>query len=253
MPQHKGVADLFRGRRHIGPAVPDGVRVYAIGDVHGRADLLDRLLERIWADAGEGPLCNLIVLLGDYVDRGQQSRQVLERLVAFDRPGWRMVALRGNHDQMVLNFLADPPIYRAWREFGAPQTLVSYGVAPPADDKNSLERARDALAAAMPEAHVDFLRTLPYSHVVGGYMFVHAGVRPGVALDRQVPADLMWIRDEFLLSDCAFGKIVVHGHTPSERPVVMPNRIGVDTGAYATGCLTAVVLEGGEHSFLSVG
>lgn len=245
------LARLFN-RRTTEPAVPHGTRVYAIGDVHGRADLLEALLDRIWSDAGRASRHNVLVFLGDYIDRGLQSRQVIARLVTFHRPGWHMVALRGNHDQMLLDFLDDPHVYQSWRDFGAPETLISYGVKPPSFERAELYgEARDTLARALPDSHLDFLRTRPYAHVIGGYVFAHAGLRPGVPLEAQSPKDLMWIRDEFIASERAFDKVVVHGHTPSPRPVVMPNRIGVDTGAYATGCLTAVVLEGSEHTFLS--
>jgi serine/threonine protein phosphatase 1 len=167
-------------------------------------------------------------------------------------PGWDVVCLRGNHDQAVLDFLDDPDFYRAWRDLGAAETLLSYGVIPPRfDNEEAFTEARDDLRRKCPESHLEFLRGLPLFHIVGDYMFVHAGVRPGIALDRQSPEDIMWIRDEFLFSDLRLDKVIVHGHSPSERPVLRANRIGVDTGAYATDCLTAVILDGEECTILS--
>lgn len=233
--------------------VPEGERVYAVGDIHGRRDLLDKMLEAIAADAAGAARQNSIVFLGDYVDRGTDSKGVIDRLSSLALPGWQTVFLRGNHDQAVLDFLADAAFYRAWRSFGAADTLLSYGVMPPRFDKeDAFEEARQALADALPPAHRDFFESLAYRHEVGGYCFVHAGVRPGIALDRQVPEDLLWIRDEFLLSERRLEKIIVHGHTPLEEPERRGFRIGVDTGAYATGRLSAVVLDGATCRFLTV-
>ena len=234
------------------PKVPDGVRVYAVGDIHGRRDLLERLLELVWSDAAQTDERNKLVFLGDYVDRGPSSREVVDYLMALERPGWEIVSLRGNHEHFFLEFLQNPEVYRIWREFGGGETLRSYGVRPPSfDNLEEFARAREKLATNVPASHLQFLKTLPLSFSAGDYMFVHAGVRPGIALERQSPEDLMWIRDEFLLSDRVLDKIIVHGHTPGERPVVRPNRICVDTGAYATDCLTAVTLSGERCTFLS--
>lgn len=235
------------------PAVPNGARIYAIGDIHGRMDLLERMLARIETDADQQDRNNSLIFLGDYVDRGPQSKDVVDCLAHLNWPGWDIVYLRGNHDQAVLDFLQDANFYRAWREFGAAETLLSYGVKPPRfDDEDAFVEARNDFATKCPPDHLDFLNTLKYFHTIGDYMFVHAGVRPGIALDRQSPEDLMWIREVFLLSDRKLDKIIVHGHTPTERPVRRANRIGVDTGAYATGCLTSVVLEGEDCTFLTV-
>jgi serine/threonine protein phosphatase 1 len=228
------------------------MRIYAIGDIHGCDDLLSRLLQSVRADADEDKTAKSLVFLGDYVDRGPTSKAVIERLCSLHLPGWQVVFLRGNHDQTVLDFLDDPTVYRVWKGFGAAETLLSYGVLPPRfDAEDAFRAARDQLAAVLPPAHLEFLRALKLFHVVGDYAFVHAGLRPGIALERQSPEDLMWIRDEFLYSDRNLGKVVVHGHTPTERPVRRSNRIGVDTGGYATGCLTAVVLEGEDCRFIS--
>jgi diadenosine tetraphosphatase ApaH/serine/threonine PP2A family protein phosphatase len=242
------------GQQSTPPAVPAGRRVYAIGDVHGRRDLLEQLLDRIRAHAAaaSSPATNVLLLLGDYIDRGPDSKGVIDLLLGFDAPDWETVFLRGNHDQALLDFLNDPPFYRAWRGYGAPETLLSYGVKPPLfDDEAEFIKARDALTEKLPPAHLAFLQGLANSHEEGDYFFVHAGVRPGIPLDRQMPEDLLWIRDDFLNSNRAFGKFVVHGHTPTEKPVRRSNRLGLDTGAHATGCLTAAALEGENCAILS--
>ena len=240
------------GKKSPPAAVPAGTRVYAVGDIHGRRDLLERLLGRIASHSGGAPQKNHLIFLGDYVDRGPQSKAVIDLILRLDWPGWEIVALRGNHDQAVIDFVEDPLTYRGWRGFGAAETLVSYGVkAPMFDDERAFAAARDEFVEKCPAEHMGFLRALKLSHDVGDYMFVHAGVRPGIALDQQSAADLMWIRDDFLFSNARLDKVIVHGHSPSERPVLRHNRIGVDTGAYATGCLTAAVLEGEDCNFLS--
>jgi serine/threonine protein phosphatase 1 len=238
------------GQERVLPRVPDGRCVYAIGDIHGRIDLLDQLLERIWADAPDG--ANTLVLLGDYVDRGPASKDVVERLINLKRPGWEIVALRGNHEQFLLDYLGKPEIYQAWRSFGGAETLLSYGVRPPIfSNAEEFARANTEFSVKLPPSHLQFFAGLPHAHTVGDYLFVHAGIRPGVALDRQSPDDMMWIREEFLFCEEDFGKIVVHGHTPDAQPAVRTNRIGIDTGAYATNCLTAAKLSGESCMFLS--
>jgi serine/threonine protein phosphatase 1 len=234
-------------------SVPKGVRVYAIGDVHGRLDLLTTLLSQVEADAADrGGFNNYLVYLGDYVDRGHWSRQVIDLLLSPPPAGFGAVFLRGNHEQAMLDFLEDSSSGVHWLRFGGLETLASYGVrlAPGANSPEVLERARRDLGAALPAAHLSFLRHTRASLSIGDYFFVHAGVRPGVALERQDPQDLLWIREEFLKSDADFGKLVVHGHTISELPEIRANRIGIDTGAYATGHLTCLVLEGHERRFI---
>ncbi len=228
----------------------EGQRVYAVGDIHGRADLLAALLEKIRADAGDRP--STLIFLGDYVDRGPASKEVVELLLNLDWPGWEIVCLRGNHEETLLQFLRDPDTYLAWRPYGAADTLWSYGVKPPSfSSAAEILRAQEDFAAKLPRRHLAFFMELPFTHSVGGYYFAHAGVRPGIALHQQRSEDLLWIRDEFLLSDASFGKVVVHGHSPSEEPVVRRNRIGIDTGAYATHRLTAVRLAGDGVTFLT--
>jgi serine/threonine protein phosphatase 1 len=234
-------------------SVPPGSRIYAVGDIHGRLDLLESLEEMIAADAAEvAPARRVVVYLGDYVDRGMEARQVVDRLMASALDGFEAVHLKGNHEDFLLRFLDDVQIGAGWLRNGGNTTLYSYGIRPPdrPTDIAALQRARDELRRRLPPAHLDFYRGLEHSHVEGDYFFAHAGVMPGRPLDRQAPEDLMWIREDFLECPDDHGKIVVHGHTITEQPDIRGNRIGIDTGAYATGCLTALVLEGTTHRFL---
>jgi len=235
--------------------VPSGARVYAVGDIHGRLDLLEQLLAIIGDDVAAGaPGRPTIVFLGDMIDRGPHSRQVVERIAAgppaagpLAGAGW--VALVGNHEDYMLRFLADPAVAPSWLRNGGLATIRSYaGGDPPGDDPTTL---RDTLDRALPSDHLRFLGQLPAAHVEGDYLFVHAGVRPGVALARQECADLLWIREPFLGSAEPFGKMVVHGHTVVPEPDIRPNRIAIDTGAWRTGRLTALALEGAERRFLT--
>ena len=237
-------------------SVPEGMRIYAVGDIHGRDDLLARLLGQIEADARSRPAQrNLLIFLGDYVDRGLQSKAVLDRLTGARLPGFEYVFLKGNHEQAMLQFLEDAAFGKTWKYYGGLETLHSYGITELtlSDDPADFERARERFDAALPHAHRHFLETLQLSAEFGGYFFAHAGVRPGVALHRQIEEDLLWIREDFLESSSRYGKVVVHGHTPREEVVVRPNRIGIDTGAYMTGVLTALVLEGEGKRFLQTG
>jgi serine/threonine protein phosphatase 1 len=230
--------------------VPPDSRVYAIGDIHGQAALLDELLGMIERDGIGRPETNVLVFIGDYVDRGSDSKNVVDQLLNL-QSDFTAHFLRGNHDQALLDFLADPSSFAVWKEYGAEETLASYGVPSPGSDEDAiLRQTRDRLAQALPASHRGFFETLKLSETIGDYFFAHAGVRPGTPLDQQETHDLMWIRDDFLNSRAAFGKIVVHGHTPTNAPVVRRNRIGIDTGAYMTGRLTALVLEGTRRRFL---
>ena len=227
-------------------------RIYAIGDIHGCLDLLERAIDAINRDIDENGPAALTVTLGDYIDRGPASFGVIERLAANPFPTPH-VALRGNHEQHFERFLSEPPIAEHWRRNGGIETLHSYGV-PVADVMigRNYDVAAEALAQALPAAHREFLRNLKTSHEVGRYFFCHAGVRPGIPIAQQSEDDLMWIRHEFLSSTEDFGKIVVHGHTPVAEPEVRANRINIDTGAYATGRLTCVALDDAGHRFLKV-
>jgi serine/threonine protein phosphatase 1 len=231
-------------------SAPD--RLYVIGDIHGRADLLDRMVEEISRDLQASPIDDcLTVTLGDYIDRGPDSRGVIDRLARNPFPT-DYVALKGNHEALLEQFLRDPSVADHWRRLGGLETLHSYGVA-----VGAMMLGRDyregaaALRAAVPVEHRTFLASLKLSVTLGRYFLCHAGVRPGVPLARQSEDDLLGIRDEFLGSASDFGKIVVHGHTPIEVPAVLPNRINIDTGAFMTGRLTCVVLEADRPRFLS--
>jgi len=241
------------GTRPAPSKVPPGLRLYAIGDIHGRADLLAELLAAIAADADRRAAKNRLVYLGDYVDRGPDSAAVVELVLDGAPPGFRVVALMGNHEEMMLRFLAGAiELGRTWMLNGGNTTLESYGVEPPEwlGGDAVFERARDELDQRLPTRHRRFFEGLALTHEAGDYLFVHAGVRPGVPLSRQLSQDLLWIRDEFLDSEEMFEKRIVHGHSIAPRPMIHPNRIGIDTGAYASGTLTALVLEGNEWRLL---
>lgn len=238
---------LFQGRSRTQLAevarIPDGMRVYAIGDIHGRADLLTALLAAIETDC-QGDANTRVIFLGDYVDRGMQSRDVLERLRSGSQ---RWMCVMGNHEAMMLDALSDDGDLGLWLANGGFETLFSYGV----DARSILrtrgeEEVREHAREAIPEAHVDFLRTLRMSVEIGDYFFCHAGVRPSVPLARQERVDLLWIREEFLQSNLWHSKRVVHGHTPVAEVEILPNRINVDTGAFLTNRLSCVALEGEE-------
>jgi serine/threonine protein phosphatase 1 len=233
--------------------LPEGRRVYAVGDVHGRADLLRELHRRIADDAEGAPGERAIVYLGDYVDRGPESRDVLDLLLDEGPAGFEQVTLMGNHEAMLLEFLENAESGPQWLWNGGGATLLSYGVSPPAQvgEGSALEELREALAAALPARHLGFLRGLRLSHVEGGYAFVHAGVRPGLPLELQGPEDLLWIRGEFLNSRLDHGHVVVHGHTIGRDVEIRPNRIALDTGAYVSGRLSALGLEDDRRWLLS--
>ncbi len=237
---------FLRSRRIVKPPqLPDGFRIYALGDIHGRSDLLKEMFTVIDADMARNPVSRPVeVFLGDYIDRGPDSAQTLDLLI--ERSLYReTVFLKGNHEAYFLEVLRDPTKFEDWRQFGGLQTLMSYGIQPTLDP-NTAEQA-DLIAAlieVMPGNHLEFLKSLKPSFLCGDFFFVHAGVRPGIPLQEQQEADLLWIRNEFLDSDENFGKFIVHGHTPVREPDIRPNRINIDTGAYATGNLTLLTIQG---------
>ncbi|HEY6336091.1 MAG TPA: metallophosphoesterase family protein [Alphaproteobacteria bacterium] len=238
--------------QHLAEVPPD-TRIYAVGDIHGRADLLERLHAQIAADARASSAARKrIVYLGDYVDRGMQSRQVVDLLLEGPLEGFEAVHLKGNHEEFLLRFLEDAMIGPGWFVNGGEATLYSYGVRAPELSANlgRLEHMHRQFRELLPATHLRFFRNLARLHVEGGYLFVHAGIRPGIAPEAQRDDDILWIREVFLNDGRDHGKIVVHGHTINDEPQVRHNRIGIDTGAYATGVLTALVLEGTDRKFL---
>ena len=226
--------------------------VYAVGDVHGCYDALAEIERQILADGAEIPGEKWIVMLGDYVDRGPRSRDVIDRLIEPLPDGFRRICLVGNHELLLLGFLEDPDLHAYWLDQGGVDTLASYGVEAHSEEAQAVPA--DLLAPMqrnIPSAHVEFLRTLPIMLELPGWLFVHAGVRPGVPLDRQSDEDLVWIREPFLSKGLA-GYRVVHGHTPESEPQLTPYRIGIDTHCYETGRLTALRLtEDGEPRFFT--
>lgn len=249
---------MFRGRRsqeiaeHKASIAP-GRRIFAVGDIHGRKDLLTKLLARIGEITETETLRHTLVFLGDYVDRGPDSAGVLDELGKI-RDRVDTVLLKGNHETFLFDFLRDPDILPAWANVGGLSTLASYGLRPPLrPTPQEARELRDDLVRKMPESHVAVLRALVPSYAADDYFFVHAGVRPGTALADQAEADLLWIRGEFLDYRGNFEKRVVHGHTPVKMPDVLASRINIDTGAFATGNLTCLVLEADEISFLTSG
>ena len=244
---------LFSGSRPVkhDPHLPDGRRLYAIGDIHGRADLLSKMIQLIVEDLTRSPSPKaLTVFLGDYIDRGPDSFGVLELLTAGVLPT-DVVTLRGNHELMLLDFLSEATTGLIWRQNGGLETLHSYGL-----DVTDLRAGQNLVNLAnefrqkLPVAHLAFIHNTTSWYTFGDYFFSHAGVRPGVPLEQQRERDLLWIRAEFLNSKAYHGKVVVHGHTPVMEPQVEDNRINIDTGAYISGRLTCLVLERSKQRFI---
>lgn len=259
--------DLFMPRRHGLDAEPTGLRlsapqrpalIYAIGDIHGCLDQLLDLEARIVADAAATAGEKWMVCLGDYIDRGPKSAQVIDHLMTPPHQGFRRICLRGNHETAMLDALRDPSVIEDWFRFGGDATMESYGLS-----FSQIEllggRGRSStklqlLQAHIPDEHIQFLEGLPVMLGVPGFIFVHAGLRPHVELERQAEYDLIWIRGEFLDADHDFGAIVVHGHTPADEPTSLRFRVGIDTGCYMNGRLTAVRIdEAGSLRFLQTG
>ncbi|VAW17555.1 hypothetical protein MNBD_ALPHA09-514 [hydrothermal vent metagenome] len=238
--------------------LPKGRRLYAIGDIHGTLGLLEDILARIEDDLTARPPKGSagLVFLGDYIDRGPSSAAVMARLAKLDLGGVDLICLKGNHEEVLQRFLADPvAVWPMWSTCGGAETLRSYGIKPPArfTGQKTIRAASRKLAKAIPKAVTSWLKDLKLSHREGDYLFVHAGVRPDVALKKQNERDLLWIRDDFLTCDKSFGPTIVHGHTPRPEPVVNPNRIGIDTMAYSTGTLTCLVLQKDRRSIIQTG
>ena len=234
------------------PRIPPGETLYAIGDIHGHLDLLARLMARISDDARHETGAKTLVFLGDYIDRGVHSREVIDFLIHGLPSGFRAVFLRGNHEEIMQRFLAgDLSVGGSWLSYGGAATLASYGVNPYRPHAaREMASLCTALADKVPDSHQALLAAMPLSYRRGDYYFVHAGVRPGVPLEAQIADDLLWIRDPFLSSTDDHGAVVVHGHSIVPEPDIKPNRIGIDTGAYATGHLTCLKLKDDARSFL---
>lgn len=238
----------FAPRRQNGPVGARGMRAYVVGDIHGRLDLLDQLLEKIHEDMARRPARKvLLVFVGDLIDRGPSSAQVLERLRTYRRASVETVFLLGNHEEVLLRILrGEAELITKWRWFGGTECLESYGVQTAKLAGLNDEEALDIVRKAIPQEHVEFLETFDDSCRFGDYLFVHAGIRPGVEIDQQRQSDLRWIREPFLFDETDHGFVVVHGHTIRPEVEKRPNRIGIDTGAYKSGVLTALAIERSE-------
>lgn len=234
-------------------AMPPGIRAYVIGDIHGRDDLLEDLLARIAAHRAEHDhVESQVIFLGDYIDRGPMSAEVVDRVLDLSRDGGRVITLKGNHEQAMMAFLQDPMKGKRWLHYGGDATLRSYGVE--VDLANLNEHAIDRISRSfrkkLPEAHLQFFGTLVNSYTLGDYHFVHAGVDPASPLDEQREHDMLWIRDSFLNHTGLYEKVIVHGHSINPEPEFLDNRIGIDTGAFYSNVLTCLVLEGDRKEIL---
>jgi serine/threonine protein phosphatase 1 len=227
------------------PHLPPGIRIYAVSDVHGCAGLLEKVFAAIDLHlARSAPARALHVFLGDYIDRGPDSSQTIDMLIDRGRRH-ESIFLKGNHEAFLLEVLQDFGRLEAWKDYGGFQTLMSYGLKPSIKpDQAEQKELVQGLVRAMPDQHRRFFSNLKPCFACGDFFFVHAGVRPGVPLRQQRQQDLLWIRDEFLQSNDDFGKFIVHGHTPVPQPDIRANRINIDTGAYATGVLTLLTIQG---------
>jgi serine/threonine protein phosphatase 1 len=232
---------------------PEGVRIYAIGDIHGRRDLLDKLLADIDADDAKRPARRTqLIFLGDLVDRGPDSRGVIERLMLLSESGRDVRFLKGNHEELLIRvWRGDRRSAGLFNRVGGRETLASYGVYDAEYDSVDLEGLCALVREVVPEAHIDFLRGFEDWVEARDYLFVHAGIRPGTVIRDQEASDLRWIRREFTEHEGEFGHMVIHGHTITDGIEERANRIGIDTGAFATGKLTAIGIEGAERWFLS--
>lgn len=246
---------MFAEKGESAPKLPENIRVYCIGDIHGRDDLLAEILNKITDDASTFTGRALVIFLGDYIDRGENSREVLEILLNQSIPGFEYVYLRGNHEQTLLDFLQEATVAQSWVMYGGQATLASYGVKVTSIlfKRNEFIRIQRELLANLPEAHRQFIANTVLSYSIGSYFFVHAGIKPKVPLALQRVEDMLWIRDEFLSSKKQFKKCIVHGHSISSEVEMLPNRIGIDTGAYSSGILTCLVLQEDQRRLLQTG
>lgn len=251
------ISRLFKKKVVIRPIdtarVPDGVRVYAIGDVHGRNDLLIKLLAKIDADnAARGEADTHIVFLGDLVDRGDDSAGVIETAISRSKSGGKTRFLMGNHEEVFVQACRkrDPKIARFFIRIGGEATILSYPITRSEYMSLDMEQLCARLETLVPEEHLAFLESFEDQITIGDYAFVHAGIRPDVPLCDQKPSDLRWIREEFVDQRGDLEKVIIYGHTIYAEVEERGSRIGIDTGAYASGKLTAIGLEGGERWYL---
>ena len=229
------------------PAIPPDERIYAVGDVHGRLDLFEAAISAIEADdAACRPAQTTIILLGDLIDRGPDSAGVIAAARAWSQRRTVRILL-GNHEEMLLDALDSDEVMRQFLRFGGRETVLSYLTEPDRYHRAELAEARALMQAAIPGDDLDFIRSFEDSVAVGDYLFVHAGIDPDTPLDAQRTGDLRWIREPFLSHPGSFGPVVVHGHTIADQPQVRHNRIGLDTGAYRSGRLTALGLQGTQR------
>jgi serine/threonine protein phosphatase 1 len=233
------------------PRAPPGMRIYAVGDIHGRFDLLTQLVSLIETDLRTHSITRaLIVFLGDYIDRGPDSKGVLEVLSSSHFPA-PTIHLRGNHEAMLLAFLSRKQLGHLWLHSGGIQTLRSYGIdVSRLGTEHGMNEAASQLEAALPRPHRVLLESLPLYFSAGDYLFCHAGIRPGISYEQQREEDLLWVREEFLKSRKRHQKFIVHGHTPTPEPEIRTNRINIDTGAYMSGRLTCLALEDASARFI---
>lgn len=233
--------------------VPPGHRLYAVGDIHGRADLLDAVINKVVEDSAEIPeMRKALIFLGDYIDRGPESSTVVDMMLEADPKGIEVINLMGNHEQFLLMFLRNSDIGAGWLQNGGMETFESYGIELDGRDWDifDYDQLQAELEAVLPLSHIRFFEKLRVKYQEGDYFFTHAGVSPASDINKQKAQDLLWIREPFLSSEKDHGAIVVHGHSPGLKPVIKPNRIGIDTAAYYTGHLTCLVLEGDQMRFL---
>lgn len=235
------------------PAIPDGQRVYAVGDIHGRLDLLEQLLAMIAADdEARGAANTILVLLGDLVDRGADSRGVIERAMTLKADyADKVRILIGNHEEAFMAAASgDERAVRFFTRIGGRETILSYGLDLESYRNMHMDELAEALPRLVPADHIAFLQSLEEMVIIGDYAFVHAGIKPGVPLSEQSPKDLRWIREPFLDEMGPHEKFIIHGHTITRHVDEQPNRIGIDTGAYASGRLTAIGLQGQDRWYL---
>lgn len=232
--------------------IPEGRRIYAIGDIHGRNDLLNKLIEKIIADDGErGDAQSELIFLGDLVDRGPDSSGVIETAMALKQELGDVRFLMGNHEEVYLKAASgDEKAVKFFNRIGGKETILSYEISMKEYMNLNHQELAQRIPALFPEKHVSFIESFEDQIIIGDYAFVHAGIRPGIPLDEQKPKDLRWIREEFLSVKEPHEKVIVYGHTINDEVVEKGNRIGIDTGAYYSEKLTAIGLEGADHWYI---